>query len=82
MIDLYLRATDEAELMSALAAADLLLVDGTPQEVSHRHALVVIGAIPGISGYHANLRYWADFDPAPLAAVTITAPATPSLVWA
>jgi len=80
MRDLYLRATTEAALLSALDAAGLV-GEGGPIQVSHTHALDVIGALPGKVGYHANLRITGE-PHAALASVTIAEPDNPMRVWA
>ena len=56
MIDLYLRAASEQDLMTALSAAGLTVRDDQgaerPAQASHRHALAVLGTLcrPGRYG--------------------------------
>lgn len=81
----YLRTATEAEMLAALDAAGLMGDDETgnraPMQASHTHALDIIGAIPGKSGWHANLRIVVDLHEA-LAAVEIEEPGQPVRVWA
>lgn len=80
MISLFLRAPDEATLLSALDAAGLMGEEG-PLTASHTHALDIIGSLPGKAGYHANLRIVGEPHEA-LASVTIPEPDNPMRVWA
>lgn len=77
---LYLRAADEAALLSALDAAGLMSEEG-PRIASHTHALDIIGSIPGKAGYHANLGVTGE-PHAALAGISIARPAAPVRVWA
>lgn len=79
MIDLYLRATTEAEMLLALTAASVINDKGLPvRGVSVDH----IGEIEGATGYHTNLRLMEDIDTSALLGYIIDTPATPYRVWA
>jgi hypothetical protein len=96
MLDLYLRAADEATIDAALLSAGLIDEEGNP--ASTLVCIDRIGEIRRVTGYdgddpiietlegwHANLRLL--FDPAPeqieaLAAGMIEAPGFPYRVWA
>ena len=96
MLDLYLRAEDEAAINAALLAADLIDEEGN--STSELVCLDRIGTISRVTGYvddepvteelpgwHCNVRLL--FDPTPeqlgdLDAVTIDAPGQPYRVWA
>ena len=86
MIDLYLRAESASALLAALSAAGLTALDDQGEErpvpASHRHALAILGPLPGDGRCHANLRWLEDGEPpAELSALAVY-PATPSVVWA
>jgi hypothetical protein len=79
MIDLYLRANTEAEMLLALTAASVINDKGFPvRGVSVDH----IGEIEGATGYHTNLRLMEDIDTSALLGYIINTPATPYRVWA
>jgi hypothetical protein len=79
MIDLYLRANTEAEMLLALTAASVINDKGLPvRGVSVDH----IGEIEGATGYHTNLRLMEDIDTSALLGYIINTPATPYRVWA
>jgi len=79
MIDLYLKATTRAALVKKLVAAGLM-VDDLPAEGV---LLDEIGAIEGVTGYHANVRVAATEEQlTTLGTVVMAAPATPYRVWA
>jgi hypothetical protein len=79
MIDLYLRANTEAEMLLALTAASIINNKGLPvRGVSVDH----IGEIEGATGYHTNLRLMEDIDTSALLGYIINTPATPYRVWA
>lgn len=89
MTTYFLKATNEAEMRAALAAAGyefegqfctrFTLADWTPCE-NHtpdaiRHDVDIVGEIPDVEGFHANLT--AHELHADLAALALAAPATP-----
>jgi len=93
MIDLYLRADTEAEMLLALTAASVINDKGLPvRGVSVDH----IGPFMSLNGYdadgepimvlfpdwHTNLRLMEDIDTSALLAYIIDTPATPYRVWA
>jgi hypothetical protein len=79
MIDLYLRANTEAEMLLALTAASVINDKGLPvRGVSVDH----IGEIEGATGYHTNLRLMEDIDTSALLGYIINTPVTPYRVWA
>lgn len=76
MTDLYLRAESESVLRASLLAV------GLATQASHRHALAILGPLPGDGRCHANLRWLEDGQPpAELSALAVY-PVTPSVVWA
>jgi hypothetical protein len=77
MIDLYLSAPTEAEMLAALAG--LLSDEGHPVAGV---TLDLVGEIEGATGYHANLRLTEDIDTSALLGYIIDTPATPYRVWA
>lgn len=95
--DLYLRASDQAELETTLIAAGVLGQTGVGLVLLPGFALDIIGQIETIdgsdmenpvvsvlTGWHANLRA-EDLTPeqtAALAPITIPQPETPFRVWA
>lgn len=76
----YLRAADQATLLSALDTAGYV-TSGIVSQASHTHSLDIIGAIAGKAGYHANLAVIGGI-PGALASVTIARPANPVRVFA
>jgi hypothetical protein len=93
MIDIYLMAVTEAEMLAALVAAGVTDEDGFPVAgVSLDH----IGPFSRVTGYdeadepiiveypgwHTNLRLTEDIDTSALLAYIIDTPATPHRVWA
>jgi hypothetical protein len=60
MIDLYLRFTDQLEAISVLQPLGMTYTDdeGVEQisQGSHQFALCIVGEIPGLTGYHINIR--------------------------
>jgi uncharacterized protein GlcG (DUF336 family) len=93
MIDLYLMAATEAEMLAALVAAGVTDEDGFPVAgVSLDH----IGPFSRVTGYdkankailvdypgwHTNLRLVEDIDTSALLAYIIDTPTTPHRVWA
>jgi hypothetical protein len=92
MIDLYLRASDQAEMDAALSAAGLI-IDG---EVAPSVCIDRIGPFDRTAGYdendrpifehyadyHANVRLLADIgDDAALADILIARPHRPVRIW-
>jgi hypothetical protein len=66
----YLRFPDAVSGMAALDDAGLLDDDLNPITASHTHALDLIGAIDGYSGWHVNYIGelpvgWADYAVSP-----------------
>jgi hypothetical protein len=79
MTDLYLKATTRAALVKKLVAAGLM-VDDLPAEGV---LLDEIGAIEGVTGFHANVRLDATEEQiAALGTTVVAEPATPYRVWA
>lgn len=93
MIDIYLMAATEAEMIAALIAADVTDEDGFLMAgVSLDH----IGPFSRVTGYdeagepiivnypgwHTNLRLMEDIDTSALLGYIIDTPATPHRVWA
>jgi hypothetical protein len=82
MIDLYLRATDEDTMLTALQEAELA------SEASAHHALDLIGVLYNddgeeLPGFHSNLRLLERIElPEALAVLIIDPPNTPHRVWA
>jgi hypothetical protein len=77
--NLYLKATTRAALVKALTAAKMMVDDLPAQGV----LLDEIGAIEGVKGYHANLRFDATEEQiAALGNVVVAEPATPYRIWA
>jgi len=79
MIDLYLSAPTEAEMLAALTAAGVINDEGHPVAGV---TLDLVGEIEGATGYHANLRLTEDIDTSALFGYIIDTPATPHRVWA
>lgn len=89
MIDLYLRADDEAAMNAALVAAGLTDAEGNPAEGV---AVDVIGPIVRfegdtpvtLPGWHVNVRTvsLSDAQTAALAGISMLAPANPFRVFA
>ena len=77
MIDLYLSAPTEAEMLAALTG--LLNDEGHPVAGV---TLDLVGEIEGATGYHANLRLTEDIDTSALLGYIIDTPTTPYRVWA
>jgi hypothetical protein len=72
MIDYYLKAESEEEITAALEQAG---VNG---------ALDVVGEIPEVQGFHANLRVTEPLSEEQievLSSLIIEAPATPYRIW-
>jgi hypothetical protein len=93
MIDLYLKADTEAEMIAALLAAGVINDEGFPvsgMSVDH------IGPFMRVTGHdadgepimvlfpdwHTNLRLMEDIDTSALLAYIIDTPTTPHRVWA
>jgi hypothetical protein len=77
MIDLYLSAPTEAEMLAALTG--LLNDEGHPVAgVTLDH----VGEIEGATGWHTNLRLTEDIDTSALLEYIIDTPTTPYRVWA
>ncbi|QTH23716.1 hypothetical protein HRJ34_09535 [Rhizorhabdus wittichii] len=92
MIDLYLRAGDQATMDAALLAAGLIAEDGEPvldvcldRIGSYTIVTGYDGGIPIVeehSEYHANVRVLSDFDQLDAVAdIMIPPPETPFRVW-
>ncbi|MCU0948347.1 MAG: hypothetical protein MUF47_08870 [Porphyrobacter sp.] len=89
MIDLYLRADDEAAMNAALVAARLMDAAGQPAEGV---ALDIIGTITRIEGdepvtlpgWHVNVRLadLSDAQAAALTGISMLVPANPFRVFA
>jgi hypothetical protein len=79
MIDLYLSAPTEAEMLAALTAAGVINDEGHPVAGV---TLDLVGEIEGATGYHANLRLTEDIDTSALLGYIIDTPTTPYRVWA
>jgi hypothetical protein len=77
MIDLYLSAPTEAEMLAALTG--LINDEGHPVAGV---TLDLVGEIEGATGYHANLRLMEDIDTSALLGYIIDTPTTPYRVWA
>lgn len=87
MIDLYLRAADEAAMLTALAAAGFTVDDG----LNHPDATVhIIGTLRNVvdeltvvtvPGYHVNVRTESAELAVALEPLAVY-PKTPSYVWA
>jgi hypothetical protein len=83
--DYTLKSSTEATMNAALIAAGLaqsVTVDGSIIMLPLGNvAIDRIGAIPGTTGYHANVRVAddVDYDPKDLPTVTVL---TPYRVWA
>ena len=79
MTDLYLKATTRAALVKTLTTAGFM-VDGAPADGV---SLDEIGAIAGVTGYHANARLVLTEDQTTaLGGIVIAEPVTPHRVWA
>jgi len=87
MIDYYLKTSTEAAMKNAFLAAGIE-VTGTDGEVVTVHGVLAaigwLGAIPGASGYHVNMRVCGKLPESTLAELPILnpAPSTPARVWA
>jgi hypothetical protein len=87
MIDYYLKTSTEAAMKNAFLAAriDVTGVDGEVVMVEGvRVDIGWLGAIPGVAGYHANMRVCGELAESTLAELPILdpAPETPARVWA
>jgi hypothetical protein len=84
MLDLYLRATDEAEMNAALIDAGLAMELDDTFGPAPGVSLDIIGAIPERDGYHVNVRCGGltEAQEAALEGLVIAPPAQPYRVWA
>lgn len=86
MTDRYLRFPDQPAALAAFAPLGMTYTDdeGTERasQGSHQFALWVLGEIPGIEGWHVNLRVVdPEFDVSSLEVFCIH-PQQPVCIWA
>ena len=86
MTDLYLRFPDPTAMLEALAPLGMTYTDDEgilhASQGSHSFALWVLGEIPGVEGWHVNLRVIdPEFDVSSLEPFVVH-PTSPRCVWA
>lgn len=89
MKDFFLKTTDATVFMAAMRTAGLIAQNEEGADflvtAGQTFVLDVIGILPGVNGFHANLRLLDDADESAFAALiafAIPAPKTPSRFWA
>ena len=62
MIDYYLKVSSEKELNNILVQAELASVTDEGLALADGVALDIIGEIPDVTGFHANVRVFKDLE--------------------
>lgn len=78
MFDYFIKEKTQKAWISN-AVLDGILIKNDNNEYYSKHDIDIIGAIPGVTGYHVNIRAREQLDLKYL--TSIPAPNTPSRVW-
>jgi hypothetical protein len=76
----YLKFLSREHMLEVMALCGLAS-DGEVSQASHQHALVELGEIHSVEGWHVNLKTDGSIDLSPLDEYSVV-PKNPRVVWA